>query len=348
MKPHAPFLLFRALWNFHAIALKGRWECAALRKPIKGKDIIMKIRNGFTLMELLIVVAIIGLLVLFLLPSISPRCHSRKLAKRIKCASQVRSIALAAALYQNEYEDKLPVMGGENVTTGYFGTGLYNTSNSFEITRWYDPAFTDPANAIWSDHSTVGASLYLLVRTVDLSPKQFLCPSDAEAEEIDLEYAIEQAARLGGEIENFGQLNDFHSMANLSYSYRDPWKHVLTDSAKLGSNSPLAADKSNGYATDTGSRNPRAGIAPAANGGDWTSDNGTNPRHGNSKNHDTDTQNVAFADAHVERAMTPLVGLREDNIYTRWPNDAPTEEEMRIGRWDGGNAMHMDDAYLGN
>jgi hypothetical protein len=252
------------------------------------------------------------------------------------------------ALYQNEYEDKLPVIGGENVTTGYFGTGLYNASNSFEITRWYDPAFSDPASEIWNNHSTVGAALYLLVRTQDLSPKQFLCPSDGEAEEIDLEYAIQKANQLGGTIEDYADLNDFHSMVNLSYSYRDLWKHPLTGAALFGSNSPMAADKNNAYATQTGRRNPKAGLAPVSDGGDWTDNNGKNPRHGNSKNHNTDMQNVAFADTHVDRTQTPLVGVREDNIYTRWSNEQPSEDEMKQGRWDGGNAMHMDDAYLGN
>jgi len=111
------------------------------------------------------------------------------------------------------------MIGGENVTTGYFGTGLYNERDNFEITRWYDPDFSDPAGKLWANCSTVGASLYLLVRTQELSPKQFLCPSDDEAEEIDLYYAIAQVYRLGNRIEDFGELNDFHSMVNLSYSY---------------------------------------------------------------------------------------------------------------------------------
>jgi len=33
------------------------------------------------------------------------------------------------------------------------------------------------------------------------------------------DYATDQAYRLGNRIEDFGELNDFHSMVNLSYSY---------------------------------------------------------------------------------------------------------------------------------
>jgi len=113
----------------------------------------------------------------------------------------------------------------------------------------------------------------------------------------------------------------------------------------------LVADKNNAYATETGEPNPQAWLGPLENGDDWNdwSDNGgNNPRHGNSKNHGSNMQNVAFADTHVDRTRTPLVGIRQDNIYTRWPNTDPTEDGIKCGRWDGGNAMHMDDDYLGN
>lgn len=150
------------------------------------------------------------------------------------------------------------MIGGENVTTGYFGTGLYNERDNFTITRWYDPDFSDPAGKSWAHFSTVGASLYLLVQTQELSSKQFLCPSDDEAEEIDLYYATDQAYRLGDRIEDLGELNDFHSMVNLSYSYQDSWRHQRTKSALWGASYALVADTNNACAIETGEPNLQA------------------------------------------------------------------------------------------
>jgi len=305
----------------------------------------MKKKNGFTLIELLVVIGIIALLVSILMPALG---KARELAKRIKCASQARSILQAMALYQNEYGDKLPVIGVKDANHSYFGSSgngkvqLADYAASPTHSQWYNPDITvngynSNANAYIPSYATV--SLYSLVRTQDLSPKQFLCPSDSKAEQIDLEAAI----LLEPTIQDYADLVSFPSGVNISYSYNDPWYRTLSGSALFGSSSVVIADMNPRYDTENlavstdalmlSEPDPGTGGVSAP---DWTDDEGQK-FPGNSFNHDTDTQNVAFADTHVDRAQSPTVGLRDDNIYSYW---SPTivnpdyDPDIGVGSWN--------------
>lgn len=66
---------------------------------------IARFRAGFTLVELLVVITIIGVMVAMLLPSLS---QAREAARRAQCLANQRSVFLGGANYANDWKFYLP------------------------------------------------------------------------------------------------------------------------------------------------------------------------------------------------------------------------------------------------
>ncbi len=281
----------------------------------------MRQRSGFTLVELLIVIAIVSMLVGMVMPSLG---RARELARRAACKANLKAIGNAMYAYatqSNTYPDVYPDRGGAYMVGA---------------------AVTDPKYSLKGN----SCSMYLLVRLGDVPSSAFICPSTDHQVHPD---------------ENSGTNDDFRSHMNLSYSMQvqrreqtsaGVAKPVRLNSeptmAYLADRTPLTGDTSWKSHSSGGSE---AVPAEATLRGGITDADGQSNVQQNSYNHEYDGmregQNVLYVDQHVEWKLTPNSGIDGDNIWT-WDDGS---EAGSTGGRNGADlrntcAAHRRDSFL--
>src|ERR1035437_7757989 len=115
-------------------------------------------RNGFTLLDLLVVLGVIAVLITLQLPVLASGKGQTKIGV---CASNVRQIALACQIYANDNNDRLPVLSGSvawawdlpaSVASGLLASG--GATNTFYCPGTA-PRFTDQDNWLASGTSSL-------------------------------------------------------------------------------------------------------------------------------------------------------------------------------------------------
>jgi prepilin-type N-terminal cleavage/methylation domain-containing protein len=290
-------------------------------------------RKGFTLIELLVVVAIIALLISILLPSLS---RARELAKRAVCSSNLRGIGQGMHIYANDNREWFPMH--------YFNAGEITIGPPSECELTYvrmlginyhlrtAPA-NDPNPPIQPDNSNhPSRSLFLLIIGGQQTAGQFVCPSSAD-EEDDMRnrdpylsgsaQGEEEAARAG--TNRF----DFASYTTLSYAYQVPYGRRGRPRETLDTRMPISADKGPYFMAASAEDPAGSGRIPDEISGleppvGWMNQDPTpiikfsneEWRPYNSRNHNTEGQNILFVDDHVSFERKPIAGIHHDNIYT--------------------------------
>jgi len=73
-------------------------------------------RKAFTLIEILVVIAIIGILAAILFPVFA---RARETARKASCQSNLKQLGIGFQMYMQDYDSRLPIYGADTSTYGF-------------------------------------------------------------------------------------------------------------------------------------------------------------------------------------------------------------------------------------
>jgi prepilin-type N-terminal cleavage/methylation domain-containing protein/prepilin-type processing-associated H-X9-DG protein len=132
----------------------------------------MRRRNGFTLVELLVVIGIIALLISVLMPALK---KVKEQANQTKCLAQTKQITLAMLMYCSDNKNSFcfpPLIGENNLTNGKPMAYYMDTGKAARGALRYD------AGLLWPYISSAAKNTKPGQKPVAVLEKMMNCPSD--------------------------------------------------------------------------------------------------------------------------------------------------------------------------
>jgi len=293
-------------------------------------------KKGFTLVELLVVIAIIALLMGILMPALN---RVRQIAFRMICGTHLKGIGSSMLLYSNDNGDAYPAAG----------IGSYNVwASTGTIANFAATGAGAMASAFNAGESTITACLFMLVKSYDVTPSQFVCKGDTGTKEFKL-------ADTGTTVTDMSIVWDFGNGTGAVGSYPKPGQynsyayHSPYGTGVSGTNFPISATSNPGSPVCS-DRNPyldknawgntagmctgyldHGDLAPGAVAAYWDATSGIGEykdpdKTGNCAAHQREGQNVLFNDGHASFEKYPNVGIENDHIWKHWAETTPPTE----------------------
>lgn len=185
--------------------------------------------RGFTLVELLVVIAVIGVLVGLLLPAVQA---ARETARRMSCQNNIKQIGLAVHLFENQYKHLPPGLktytakGASGNVTNWYGNPVFayllpfvEQQNVYERWDWSETMLAATRNTRERSNDRAALSRHSLEAVSASSIPTFLCPSDltGNGEPVELDY-VERGYCTGF----FGRTSYVANGGSHSTYFRDP------------------------------------------------------------------------------------------------------------------------------
>jgi prepilin-type N-terminal cleavage/methylation domain-containing protein len=176
---------------------------------------VTAVHRGFSLIELLLVITIIGLLAALLIPSLS-RAYAK--GKRTKCMANLKQIGVAFHTFSHEHGDKFPMQVSTNSggTLEYTSAASIDLANAFRSFQAISNELGDPKLLVCPADTRIAAETFAALRNDNVS--YFVTRS---AEYGDSDSIVAGDRNISGEWRSAGKI------LRIGTESRPAWTHEL-------------------------------------------------------------------------------------------------------------------------